>query len=874
MKTILIILAVIILATLPTSAQIPRLINYQGVLTDDMGVVVADDSYSMTFRLYDTPSGGTQLWEETIAVNVSKGIFNTTLGHDVVITEFFDKPLYLSIEIDGGGELSPRRIFTANAYAFSTRAVYGVSNVFPAEGNVGIGIINPAPEAPLHLYTNISDSNQPSLLIQNVGGQSSIDFRMALVTEARIRKSGGGDLFIGTLTGQGITFQLGGSYLHRMLPDGSFGIDNIAPLEKLDVGGAIRLGTTANSNAGTLRWTGSDFEGYDGSLWQSLTSGGGSSLPTGGSTNTLRHNGADWVAATNLSNDGTNIGINTASPSVPLHIVQPSGQVALRVDGYNASYASIYVNAATAPADPVYGYLRGSTIYGYHYLESDYSWNLNLNSGLALHVEPNGWTSFGNVGLSESLNIPGALRLGNTTGNTAGSIRYTGTDFEGYVGGMWNSLTAGSLPAGTSGQTLRYSGGWIADGSLYNNGSYIGLGTTSPDENLHIYEDVDAWMGITIENPNTGSGSGEQITFIDENGTLAGIRLYDDLFAGAYAGAMAIYNNRPSGSLLFRTGGVNQMRITDSGELETYGTTGNRSLYGWNNPVGGNFAVYNETGSYTTVSLEGDGSGEGGFIWVRRDNTNAGFTVDGNHNGTRDTKVGIYGALRSAEFNMNESGDDSVDLPSSSVSASEILDEPGIASATEGTSAVLILVTPTTINFRSFDAPAAGYALVIASGQGQMIHTNGATSYINFGVSDDSGSLPGNQDIAWQIDQAGATGTYSTPVTVHGLFEVTAGVNTFYFLGTKGAANGNSYCFDVQFTVMFIPTSYGTVVPTLAGGMDIPDTEAPLSSRSTADVSSERAASIEANNTRIEAELSRMQAQIEKLQAELDNPNR
>ena len=71
MKTILIILAVVMLAAVPASAQIPRLVNYQGVLTDDMGAVVSDGSYNMTFRLYDAPSGGSHLWEETIAVNVS-----------------------------------------------------------------------------------------------------------------------------------------------------------------------------------------------------------------------------------------------------------------------------------------------------------------------------------------------------------------------------------------------------------------------------------------------------------------------------------------------------------------------------------------------------------------------------------------------------------------------------------------------------------------------------------------------------------------------------------------------------------------------------------------------------------------------------------
>jgi hypothetical protein len=51
------------------------------------------------------------------------------------------------------------------------------------------------------------------------------------------------------------------------------GIPN--PEEMLDVNGAIKLGTTTNTNAGTMRWTGTEFQGWDGSQW--ITFGGGAS---------------------------------------------------------------------------------------------------------------------------------------------------------------------------------------------------------------------------------------------------------------------------------------------------------------------------------------------------------------------------------------------------------------------------------------------------------------------------------------------------------------------------------------------------------------------------------------------------------------------
>lgn len=60
--------------------------------------------------------------------------------------------------------------------------------------------------------------------------------------------------------------------------DGFVGIATAAPQEQLDVGGAIRVGNTTTTNDGTIRYTGSDLEGYVGGGWRSLTGGSGSSL--------------------------------------------------------------------------------------------------------------------------------------------------------------------------------------------------------------------------------------------------------------------------------------------------------------------------------------------------------------------------------------------------------------------------------------------------------------------------------------------------------------------------------------------------------------------------------------------------------------------
>lgn len=87
------------------------------------------------------------------------------------------------------------------------------------------------------------------------------------------------------------------------------GINTSTMNETLNVGGAIRLGTSALTNNGTIRWTGTDFEGYN-SGWESLTSGGGD-FSDGGE--------AGGVARTLGNTDDYHLGFRTNN-LVRLHI--------------------------------------------------------------------------------------------------------------------------------------------------------------------------------------------------------------------------------------------------------------------------------------------------------------------------------------------------------------------------------------------------------------------------------------------------------------------------------------------------------------------------------------------------------------------------
>ena len=83
--------------------------------------------------------------------------------------------------------------------------------------------------------------------------------------------------------------------------------------------------------------------------------------------------------------------------------------------------------------------------------------------------------------------------------------------------------------------------------------------------NLNISEDKDGFVGIDITNKNTGSISSEGIYFSNEDGSLAGIILNDD--DNVYAAQMKIFNNRPSGSIIFGTQGANKLTLANNGNI-------------------------------------------------------------------------------------------------------------------------------------------------------------------------------------------------------------------------------------------------------------------------------------------------------------------
>ncbi|MBN1426010.1 hypothetical protein JXA88_15785, partial [Candidatus Fermentibacteria bacterium] len=76
----MIVVVLVVLASVAQS-EIPTVMSYQGKVTDASGNPIADDTYTMRFRIYDVLSAGTQLWDSgDCSVAVAGGVFSVLLG--------------------------------------------------------------------------------------------------------------------------------------------------------------------------------------------------------------------------------------------------------------------------------------------------------------------------------------------------------------------------------------------------------------------------------------------------------------------------------------------------------------------------------------------------------------------------------------------------------------------------------------------------------------------------------------------------------------------------------------------------------------------------------------------------------------------------
>lgn len=99
-------------------AEVPKLLNFQGRLTDAAGGIVSGTK-NIAFKIYAAENGGNELWSETQNVTLdSNGLYNVLLGEQTTLNLDFDGAYWIGIKVENDAEMTPLFRIVSSAYAF------------------------------------------------------------------------------------------------------------------------------------------------------------------------------------------------------------------------------------------------------------------------------------------------------------------------------------------------------------------------------------------------------------------------------------------------------------------------------------------------------------------------------------------------------------------------------------------------------------------------------------------------------------------------------------------------------------------------------------------------------------------------------------
>lgn len=168
---------------------ISHTINYQGRLMDAGGSNVADGDYDMIFVIYDSLTGGNQLWSAsttnglptgtttTVPVAVKSGLFSILLGdtndNQVAFPEnlFNNDELYLGVTVGADAEMQPRKRLSAVPYAYNSETLQGQYASHTVDGTTGGDLFA------LHQGSDTpASATRTALYVETKGTSESWDF--------------------------------------------------------------------------------------------------------------------------------------------------------------------------------------------------------------------------------------------------------------------------------------------------------------------------------------------------------------------------------------------------------------------------------------------------------------------------------------------------------------------------------------------------------------------------------------------------------------------------------------------------------------------------------------------------------------------------
>jgi len=435
-------------------AAIPTTISIQGRLTDTSDIPVPSGSYRIQFRLYNDITAGNLLWLEEQNVFVdSNGVFHTQLG--LVNTTLgnlpFDVPYWLVLNVSGQ-DLSPRINVTSSAFSFS--ALYARAYVNKS-GDTMTGPLTIANSGDLTLKASAEDPGD--LIFQNsVGTQKG---------RVWSNPSSGAALYLASS---------GTSPMLAIDSAGNVGIGTTSPGTKLDVVGTrVRLQTTSGTDGAYLSLThGGEASGRN---WM-IGSAGSSNYPGVGKLDI--YDGTAGASRMVIDSTG-NVGIGTTNPGEKLEvngkikatnaIYSTGGQIYTQ---YPGGYGQVALNQwGLSSAGAIYiEPAAGNTLY----LTDSWSKTGTLDFEFGKYTFQGGSVGIGTTSPTQKLDVVGGYARSDT-GFCIGSSCITSWPSTGVTG------------SGTTNYISKWTGSSsIGNSQIYDNGTNVGIGTTSPSQKLDV----------------------------------------------------------------------------------------------------------------------------------------------------------------------------------------------------------------------------------------------------------------------------------------------------------------------------------------------------------------------------------------------------
>ena len=434
--------------------------------------------------------------------------------------------------------------------------------------------------------------------------------------------SGHSELYLKNSSGVSkVLFSTAGS--DSYLLDSKFGIGTSSPTEKLEVDGAIKVGNASGTADGTIRWTGTDFEGRKSGTWESLTGEGSFWNQSGSDINyTAGKVGIGTTSPGSFSSAGNNLVVGSGS-----------GDEGLTIYSGSSNGGKIYFADGTS-GDQVY---RGWVTYE-HYTDAlqfgtDASTRMVIDSNgiLTIKDSTNQAPSISNFEIHDNSRTTmrlyntkhhGSLVANATIGDyyidydvsTSGIIRRTAASWSAlyeYVSGTQKNIKVSFFANARDTGAATRIGKFLFQGTegstihdimtiTAESGGRVGIGTSAPDARLHTYGD----NNTDITSNRIQNSGGVDLSLIAYQNSHAEIR---------------VGTNHP---LLLKTNDNNErMRITADGKVGI-GTTSPGAILNIAIPDGSNIGTL-----YTSKRSYNDSANRVDLVYQYEYNSSGSFTA-------------------------------------------------------------------------------------------------------------------------------------------------------------------------------------------------------------------------------------------------------